>query len=169
MPRKNKSRKTGARTKKTTRKRTTPKAARRTARRPGRPPRATGAVARDAAVRSLETYYQDLLAQRNALDSQLGAVEGALREMNATVAKATLGRPAGRRSAGGGRFRSGSLKEYIHGVLSSGGTMSVKDITDGVLRAGYPTKNKTLAKSVGIALTEMPGVTKVGRGQFRCG
>jgi len=45
--------------------------------------------------------------------------------------------------------------------------MAVKDITKGVVRSGYKTKNKTLAKSVGIALTEMPTVEKVGRGQFR--
>jgi hypothetical protein len=45
--------------------------------------------------------------------------------------------------------------------------MAVKDITEGVRRGGYETRNKTLAKSVGIALTQMPEVDKVGRGLFR--
>ena len=45
--------------------------------------------------------------------------------------------------------------------------MAVKDITAAVLKAGYPSKSKTLAHSVGVALREMPGVVKVGRGQFR--
>ena len=36
-----------------------------------------------------------------------------------------------------------------------------------VTRAGYKSKNKTLAKSIGIALSVMSTVEKVGRGQFK--
>lgn len=44
--------------------------------------------------------------------------------------------------------------------------MAVKDVTEGVMKSGFKTKNKTLAKSVGIALTQMPMISKLGRGMF---
>jgi hypothetical protein len=67
-----------------------------------------------------------------------------------------------------GRHRPGSLKDFIVRVLSAAsGPMSVKDIAAGVLEAGYKSKNRTLAKSVGIALAQMPEVARVRRGVFR--
>lgn len=45
--------------------------------------------------------------------------------------------------------------------------MAVKDVTAAVVRAGYQTRNRTLGKSVGIALAQMPNVTKLGRGTFK--
>ena len=44
--------------------------------------------------------------------------------------------------------------------------MRVAEITDAVVKAGYKTKNRTLAKSVGIALAHTPGVKRVERGVF---
>ena len=143
----------------------------------GRPP---GGMA--GAVHSLHQYHGDLVQQRGALEAQIQAVENALSVMGG-VPRA-VGRPPGRRPGRPpgrppgrrpGRPRSvgraprpGSLKAYILDVMShGGGTMAVKDITSGVLDAGYKTKNRTLAKSVGIALTEMKNVAKVGRGKFR--
>lgn len=65
-------------------------------------------------------------------------------------------------------MREGSLKSYIDRVLrASARPMRVVQITGAVLKAGYTTKNKTLAKSVGLALRDMAGVKKVGRGAFR--
>jgi hypothetical protein len=127
------------------------------------------------ALSGLKTYRTQLVARRNELDAQIQAVDGALRVMGVAVtARRPAGRVAGRiirrRPAGkGGRRgpRAGSLKEHILGVLAGRGVMSVKDITEGVLAGGYRTKNKTLAKSVGIALTELPNVSKVARGRFR--
>ncbi len=55
----------------------------------------------------------------------------------------------------------------IGNVLSGAGEMQVRDITARVLRAGYKSRNKTLDKSVGIALAHMPTVRKIGRGVFR--
>jgi hypothetical protein len=43
----------------------------------------------------------------------------------------------------------------------------VKDVTAAVRAAGYRSKNKTLDKSVGVALREMRQVVKVARGQYR--
>jgi hypothetical protein len=127
-------------------------------------------------LENLTHARQELIAQRDALDEQLLALDTALAAMGRKPVAARPARAAaiavavGRRPRGapaGGR-RPGSLKEFSARVLSStGGAMAVKDITDGVRRAGYETRNKTLAKSVGIALTQMPEVQKVGRGLFQ--
>jgi hypothetical protein len=121
-----------------------------------------------SAVTSLQALYAELLAQRAGLDGQIAAVAGALRAIGTTVAapQAAAFRAA---KGGGGGWRTGSLKDHIARVLRGGGVMAVKDITSGVLKTGYKTNNKTLSKSVGIALTEMKGVTKLGRGQFKIG
>ncbi len=146
-----------------------PTAARKTA---GRKPmvRTGPAGGLSSALRGVQSYHMELLAQRRALDAQIGAVENALAVMGRPAAPAQRaagrpGRPPGRPP--GGAPRPGSLKSYLVDVLSGQGVMTVKDITSAVLAAGYKTKNKTLAKSVGIALTELKGVTKVGRGRFR--
>ena len=118
-------------------------------------------------ISSLTRAHNDLAAQRAVLDAQISAIEQALATMGGTFMARAQVRPvvAG---ATRGRRRSGSLKEYIGRVLSAkSGPMAVKDITAAVMKAGYPTRNKTLAKSVGIALTQMPEVRKVGRGPFR--
>ena len=125
-----------------------------------KPGRARSYGGAQAAIGGLNSYRSQLVTQRNDIDQRIGAIDSALAAMGSTV-----------RSPGPGRGRhgprKGSLKEYIGKVLGTrGGVMAVKDITGGVLRIGYKTKNKTLAKSVGIALTEMTNVRKVGRGQF---
>ena len=125
----------------------------------------------NSAVRGLQMYHGQLMAQRADLDARLQLVAQALAAMGGravgrpAVAAGRVGRPPGRRGGAGG-WRPGSLKAHIADVLSGGGIMAVKDITSGVMKSGYKTKNKTLAKSVGIALTEMKGVAKVGRGRF---
>jgi hypothetical protein len=128
--------------------------------------RRSGAVALAGVVTSLQAAHRTLVAERESLNTRIGALEGALRAMSAAPV-ARRGRGP-RVSAGGRAFRRGSLKEYIQRVLSSSsGAMAVKDVTAGVMKAGFKSKNKTLAKSVGIALTQMPKVSKVGRGLFR--
>jgi len=123
----------------------------------------------DQALSSLKGYVAELMTQRSQLDAQIQAVEQALRVMGAPAPHAAA-TPAlrGPRKRGGGRgLRAGSLKEFILKVLDGGGVMSVAAVAEGVRAAGYKTKNKTLAKSVGIALTQLPGVRKISRGQFR--
>ncbi|MFH1747776.1 MAG: hypothetical protein ABIG44_12130 [Planctomycetota bacterium] len=118
---------------------------------------------------TLAVARDELMAQRQTLDAQISALDNAMATMG-------TGQPSGtaahlmlhRGGASGGGRRAGSLKVYINKVMTGHkGTMAVKDIAAGVLRAGYKTKNKTLAKSVGIALTQMPEAIRVGRGQFR--
>ncbi len=56
----------------------------------------------------------------------------------------------------------------IQSVLRAhGDAMSVRDITTAVRKAGYPSKNPTLNKNVGMALAEMLDVVRVHRGVFR--
>ncbi len=129
-----------------------------------------------SAVTNLQALHDELLQQRSALDGQIEAVASALRAIGRPVAagaRMSAFRPmfmrGGRGRGGGGNWRPGSLKAHIADVLRGGGEMAVKDITAGVVRGGYKSKNKTLSKSVGIALTEMQGVNKTGRGRFRMG
>lgn len=122
-------------------------------------------------VRELAGYHNQLLARRADLDSQIQAVGMALGAMSGNAVARPASRPAFAAATGGsrrGRRREGSLKDYIERVLRSGGaSMSVKDITAGVLDAGFQTKNRTLDTSVGIALTQMPNVTRVSRGMYQ--
>ncbi len=124
------------------------------------------------AVSNLATLHADLLAQRAALDNQIGAVANALRAIGQPVALGAAkapGRKGPGRGMGRGGWRPGSLKAHIAQVMRGGGVMAVKDITAAVVKSGYKSKNQTLAKSVGIALTEMAGMAKVGRGKFKLG
>lgn len=136
-------------------------------------PRSSTRAAGDtsAAVSSLQVALSSLRQQRSQLEERISAVEAALRAFDAPVSGgARRGRPPGSGKAAGreGRgYRTGSLKAYIHRVLDGGGQMRVTDVTNAVLKSGFKTKNKTLAKSVGIALTQMPTVQKVGRGVFK--
>ncbi len=138
---------------------------------------ARGAVGGDV-LGSLHAAREELLAQRASLDQQLSALDQALNLMGGGARRGRPGRPAAHSpaqaaptgAARGGRRgpRANSLKVFITRVLSgSQSPMAVKEITAGVRRAGYETRNKTLAKSVGIALTQMPDVQKVGRGVFK--
>lgn len=141
---------------------------RRTTARSAQGTRTVPMAGKSAAVQSLEAYRAELVAQRSQIDDELKGVDHALATMGRAVARMPVAanRPA---TPTGRSVRAGSLKDHIASVLAGGQVMAVRDITDGVVKSGYKSKNKTLAKSVGIALTEMPGVTKVGRGQFRMG
>ncbi len=131
--------------------------------------RTVGATGMSGAISSLRACHAGLVAQRKELDGQLDVLARALEAVTGTPGRRAgrkPGRKPGPKPGTGGTFRPGSLKAYIAKALKGGGVLAVKDITTGVLKSGYKTKNKTLAKSVGIALTEMRGATKVGRGRF---
>ncbi|MCH7701424.1 MAG: hypothetical protein IID37_07025 [Planctomycetes bacterium] len=48
----------------------------------------------------------------------------------------------------------------------SSGSVAVKDLSARLKSVGYKTKSKSLGNQVTMALREMPGVTKVGRGLY---
>jgi hypothetical protein len=132
-------------------------------------------------VSNLSAARTEILAQRAALDEQIEALDRALTALVAAkpgrapargrrhvVKRGPKGPRRGGRGRGRGGRREGSLKAFIAKVMAAHpGSIAVKDITAAVLSSGYKTKNRTLAKSIGIALTQMPEVTKVGRGLFR--
>lgn len=138
--------------------------------------RVVGPAARAAAVRRpalglagvmrrMQACHETLAAQRTELDSQIGAIDQALSALGATWPTAET---QGARAHRGAAPRKGSLKDFVATVLrAGGGPMGVKDVTSVVLRAGYELKNKALAHSVGVALSEMAKVTRVARGQYR--
>lgn len=122
-------------------------------------------------VQNLRAYRDQLAAQRAELDTRLAAADTMLHALGGGPVRVAVaaGRaaPAPVKRGRGRPPRAGSLKEFILKVLNTqGGVMAVKDIATGVVQAGYDSKNQTLAKSVGIALTELKSVKKVGRGKF---
>jgi hypothetical protein len=126
---------------------------------------ATAGVGVAGVIGHLQAFRDELAAQRSQVDVQLVAVEGALAAISTSPHPVTA-RSAGR--ARGGGARRGSLREYIERVLRGRSRpISVKGVTAAVLKAGYRSKNKTLDKSVGVALAEMRQVVKVARGQYR--
>lgn len=131
-------------------------------------PKSSGGGTPSNVLRELSQYRAQLMAQRAGLDEKLASIDrilggGAPRTPAAAPAAAKRGR-GGRRGRRGPR--AGSLKEYILNVLDQAGKpMRVTDIASAVVDAGYKSKNKTLAKSVGIALAQLK-VKKYGRGLY---
>lgn len=142
-------------------------------------PRKPRNVVLSGAMASLTSLRGNLVAERDALERRIAALNNAIAAFGGSAAGGRSAGPAAGGGAGGGGGRGrgrrsgprrGSLKEYILNSMKSGQPAYVKDITNSVVKSGYKSKNKTLAKSVGIALAEMVRsghVVKEGRGQFR--
>lgn len=155
--------------KKRRKKKATSTTAKKVTRRRGRPPgrrTPTPADPMSGAMTNLEQALQKLRAERDRLDEQINALEGALAAMGRGPAPAAPTPTPTTRGGRGRRGESGTLRDYVQRVMKGRGEMQVRDITDAVIAAGYPTQNKTLAKSVGIVLTQLPNVKKTGRGRF---
>jgi hypothetical protein len=133
---------------------------------PGRARRARPAArtGQTPLLQQMHAYRGELVAEHAQVASQIEAIDRALAALGAAPGRAPARRGPRRR----GSHRSGSLKSYVERVLGSHGVpMAVKDVTSAVRKAGFKSKNKTLAKSVGIAMAQMPNVAKVSRGMFR--
>ena len=114
-------------------------------------------------VSGLQASHHALVAERNTVNGQIAAFESALAAMGA-VSSSRNGKAA---TSGSPDYRPGSLKAHIQRVLSdAGGALPVADITAGVIRSGFKSKNKTLGTSVGIALADMSTVRRVKRGVY---
>lgn len=97
-----------------------------------------------------------------ALDATIAAFGGALSSGGAAAAPQRAG------GASKAKYRRGSLKERLHQIMTAAGkSMAVKDVHQAVKQSGYKSDNKTLAKSIGIALSQMSTIKKVSRGVFR--
>lgn len=141
-------------------------------------PKGSGKRSGGSAIAGLQSARSALMAQQDKIEKQIAQIDdimssfGSVGTAAAPKAKAASGN--GRRRRRGPRasntdsgHRAGSLKDMIHKTLTrSGKPMAVKDIADRVVASGYKSKNKTLAKSVGIALLDMNSVKKVKRGTY---
>ncbi len=127
-------------------------------------PRQSAATGFGSWLTPMRAYQSNLIIQRDILDSRIQAIDQALVALGSggtTKLASTI-----RRRRGGPR--TGSLKSYIERVLRGRvRPMAVKDITAEVLKAGYQSKDKTLAHSVGVSLADMQKVVKVERGMYR--
>jgi len=156
-------------------------------RKPGRPARAARASmvsgagmgpGADRILSEMSSYREQLVAQRESIEEQLGALEGAMSAMGSgrmmipsrSGAGRSVGRPSGRgpgRPKGSGN-REGTLKSTMIKVLKqTGSPMSPQAIASAVIRAGYKTKTSNLTKAVSNALPTMKEIRRVGRGQYR--
>ncbi len=118
-----------------------------------------------AVVGVIQRSRGELVAQRAALDAQVAALDRVLQVLGAGPSEPPLA--TGRKQAGMS-YRPGTIKAYIQSVLQAhDDAMSVRDITAAVRSAGYPSKNPTLDKNVGMALAGMPDAVRVHRGVFR--
>jgi len=128
----------------------------------------TGGTAR--LLSDIRAWRNELAAQQVRLATQLESLDELLATFDRAAPKPTAGRALkGRRIRGSrGGAREGSLKSYIERVIRAARKpMRRVEITAAVLKAGYKSRNKTLAKSVGVALRTMPSVKRIGRGVFR--
>ncbi len=129
--------------------------------------RSMSAIGAAGVLSSLRAYNAELTARCAAVDTQLRAVDAAIGALGAAPARASS-RPAKRRARGAGGGRAGSLKTYILKVLRQLSTpQSPRQIATRVVKAGYRSKAKDLAKAVGNALPETKGVKRVGFGEYR--
>jgi hypothetical protein len=107
----------------------------------------------------------ELAAQCAAIDEQVAALDRVPLTLGAGPSAWPVS--AGRKQ-GGMSYRPGIIKAYIQSVLRAhGDAMSVSEITAAVRSAGYPSKNPTLNKNIGMALAEIPDAVRVHRGVFR--
>jgi len=113
----------------------------------------------------MQTYLHELALQRSLIDEQMEGIENAMRALGQVSIILPGQRKRGRPKGSGGQ--EGSLKFMIVKVLkAAGGPLSPKEISDGVLKAGYKTAAKNLTKAVSNALPEMPVLKKKGRGLY---
>ncbi|TWT42166.1 hypothetical protein RAS1_32960 [Phycisphaerae bacterium RAS1] len=131
-----------------------------------------GAPTTDQMTRDIQATRNGLAQQQARVSAQIAALDQFLATLGVgspAAARRTAGRARRRGGAagGGGGAREGSLKAYISQVLTAARRpMRVAEIATAVLDAGFETRNKTLAKSVGNMLVDMRNVRKVDRGIF---
>jgi hypothetical protein len=143
--------------------------ARRVKVRSARPRRTT--AARGGTTPLARTLLQRLRRHRAALASRLAGLQSEMSRVEkaiAAVSEQTITGPRSRSSRRARGVRAGSLRDHITKFLrSSRAPKSPKQITEGVLKAGYKTKSKHLATAVRNALSKIEGIKKVGFGMYR--
>ncbi len=114
----------------------------------------------------VRTWRAELAARQAELANQVAALDQLLAVLDGVAPKAAT--TPGPRGRSRGRVRQGPLKSFVVRVLRAARRpMRRIEIADAVLKAGYKSRDKTFAKSVGVALRTVPGVKKLGRGVYQ--
>ncbi len=140
-----------------------------TGKRRGRPPASANGAS--GLLNDLLNYRNSLESQRVAIDSEIDAITSAIDAMQSVPSgskRVTIAKSAGARR--GPRPPGTSLKDFIGKVVGgSRGPVKAKDITSGVVSAGYQTKSQNLNAQVSTALADMvrqKQIRKMGRGLY---
>ncbi|MGE3181996.1 MAG: hypothetical protein AB7N71_10220 [Phycisphaerae bacterium] len=137
----------------------------------------SGAAGAGSAIAGLQSAKSALVAQQDQIEKQIRSIDEIMSSLGTAATATAMSRTShasanghratGKKPKGNSGHRVGSLKDMIHQtLLHAGRPMAVKDIAEQVVASGYKSKNKTLAKSVGIALLDMKSVKKVARGTY---
>lgn len=134
-------------------------------------------------VHDMRAYHDSLVAERDALEGRIVAVQNAIAALNGSaggpavharpavrvaVARGPKGRPGKKRGGGGRRPEGGALRDFVIKVLrASDAPLGVKEISSRVIAAGYPTASKDLSKAVSNMLPNVKEVKRVDRGLYR--
>jgi len=115
----------------------------------------------------MSSYRDQLVAQRESINTQLAGIENAMNAMGTRSSSMVVpGRPRRGRPKGSGG-RENSLKPMIVRVLRQRGSiMTPQEISDAVVRAGYSSRSDNLTKAVSNALPLIREIKKIGRGQY---
>ena len=112
-------------------------------------------------VSRMQDYHAKLLARRDAIEAEIAAISEAIDAMGATATAPSRerrpDRPAGRVDGTHDPGHRGlSLKSYVLRVLRQRKTpITVRELADAVLRAGYRTKAMNLRGSLSAVLPVM--------------
>jgi uncharacterized C2H2 Zn-finger protein len=138
----------------------------------GGAPRAARTQSRAAArgpaglLGDVHTWRAELAARQAELETQVAALDQLLAVLAGAAPRAAA--TPGPRGRSRGPVRQGSLKSFVVRVLHAARRpMRRIEIADAVLKAGYKSRDKTFAKSVGVVLRTVPGVKKLGRGVYQ--
>jgi len=114
------------------------------------------------------SYVKQLQEHRKGLLAEIAGVDAKLRALGQGAPAAKPGRPAKAAVVRRGRRRGAKpLRTFIAEVLgSASGPLTVKEIKEGVSKAGYPSTSPSLYSQVHKALKAVPGVKRVSRGKY---
>ena len=110
-----------------------------------------------------------LAAQLKDVDSRIALLTGKPSPARAVVrrgkaAKAAMAGPK-RRQVGG--VPGKPLKDFLAEAMGKGGSMRARDLTEAVLEAGYPTKDRNFRQTVASALAGDKRFRRIRRGIYK--
>ncbi|NQT11257.1 MAG: hypothetical protein HQ582_00820 [Planctomycetes bacterium] len=126
------------------------------------------AIARaEERIAGLEKKRANLLAQVGAVDAEIASLKGEDKPAPTPAAPAPKAKKKSKKRVKAKRGRKGTLVGAIANALKAADSpMKVADIAKAVVKAGYKTKSKNVPNLIREALTRVPRIKKVSRGQY---